>query len=102
MAIPELNNGLFRPGVHDATMAEVEKVLGSSSDRRIELFAKLSRFVDLARVFSIFKAIYLDGSFVSDKADPGDIDAVRSRWMPKIYEHCSFIRAERRSSTLAP
>jgi hypothetical protein len=71
MTIPGLVDGLLPAGVHDATMLDVQEAFGLSSDRRMELFDKLSKFLDHARAFSVFKAIYLDESFVTDKPDPG-------------------------------
>jgi hypothetical protein len=77
MPIPALEPiGLLSPGVHDAALSEVEAAFGSANDRRKELFQKLTQFVDVAKHFALFSAVYLDGSFVSDKSAPGDIDAV--------------------------
>ena len=77
MAIPPMTSaGLLPPGVHDATLAEVELTFGSRNERRIELFQKMTQFLNLARGFGLFQAIVTDGSFVTDKDTPGDIDAV--------------------------
>lgn len=51
-------------------------MFGSYNGRRIELFSKFQQFVALARSFELFSTIFLDGSFVTDKAAPGDIDVV--------------------------
>ncbi len=77
MAIPAMTPaGLLPPGVHDATLAEVEQAFGSRNDRRVELFQKLTQFLDVARALGLFQAVITDGSFVTDKDAPGDIDAV--------------------------
>lgn len=77
MPIPDLtSDGLLPRGVHQATLDEVRLSFGSGTPRRVELFNKLVDFVDLAKTFNVFKAIHIDGSFVTDKDDPGDIDAV--------------------------
>ncbi len=77
MAIPAMSQaGLLPPGVHDATIAEVEQTFGRRTPRRAELFVKFTAFLDVARGFGVFQAIIADGSFVTDKDAPGDIDAV--------------------------
>jgi hypothetical protein len=77
MAIPVMTPaGLLPPGVHDATLPEVEQVFGSRNDRRVELFQKFTQFLNVARSFGLFQAVIADGSFVTDKDVPGDIDAV--------------------------
>jgi hypothetical protein len=77
MAIPSLTaDGLLPVGVHDATLEEVEQAFGLRTERRVELFQKLTLFLEFARTFGVFEAIIVDGSFVTDKDSPGDIDAV--------------------------
>jgi hypothetical protein len=77
MAIPDLTTaGLLPRGVHQATLEEVRLSFGSRTPRRVVLFNKLVGFIELAKTFTLFKAIHIDGSFVTDKDDPGDIDAV--------------------------
>lgn len=77
MAIPPLlPSGLLPPGLHLASLEEVRGQFGRGNDRRRELFEKLDRFLALARTFEIFRNVFLDGSFVTDKAAPGDVDAV--------------------------
>lgn len=78
MPIPPLNHitGLLPEGVHVATLPEVRATFGSSNDIRVEIMNGLDRLIDLLRSIGIFKEIYLDGSFVTDKPAPGDVDAV--------------------------
>lgn len=84
MPIPDLtSDGLLPRGVHQATLDEVRLSFGSRTPRRVELFNKLVDFVDLAKTFNIFKVIHIDGSFVTDKDDPGDIDAVLELTKPE-------------------
>jgi hypothetical protein len=40
------------------------------------LFAKLESFMAFAQSFQLFGGLFVDGSFVTDKAAPGDIDRV--------------------------
>lgn len=77
MPIPIFSKaGLLPPGVHHATIDEVEERFGRGSSRRTKLYAKLARFLAEVRSFQIFDSIFIDGSFVTDKPNPGDIDVV--------------------------
>lgn len=60
------------PGVHAATMQEIEQRFATNETRRT-LFEGFRRAVD-ALLKAGCKAIYLDGSFVTDKPEPGDFD----------------------------
>jgi hypothetical protein len=68
-------NGTLPPGVHDASMLEVEAQFGGSIRRRM-LIAALRRLVQLARRCEFVFEIYIDGSFVTAKTEPNDIDIV--------------------------
>jgi hypothetical protein len=68
--------GLLPAGVHVATLPEIGLTFGSQNARRIDLFDKLRALVAFANGFGLFTALYVDGSFTTDKAVPGDIDAV--------------------------
>lgn len=77
MAIPPLTSfGLLPPGIHNATLAEVENMFGSANDKRVALFKGLSAYADLLTEVGVFKGIFIDGSFVTDKPVPGDIDVI--------------------------
>ena len=77
MAIPALNSvGLLPEGIHPATLSEVELAFGRANDTRAALYTNLCAFLDVARSFRLFTSIVIDGSFVTDKAAPNDIDAV--------------------------
>lgn len=77
LAIPPLSvDGLLPPGIHASTLVEVEEQFGSDTARRRQLFAKLRSFLDFVRTFGVFSTVIVDGSFVTDKPDPGDIDVV--------------------------
>ena len=69
-------NGVWKvlpPGIHDATLQEIEQRF-ATNDKRRALFEGLKRGVESLRRAGC-KAIFLDGSFVSDKLNPGDFDA---------------------------
>jgi predicted nucleotidyltransferase len=46
------------------------------NERRKDLWRQLLSYLGEIKSFDRITAIYLDGSFVTDKADPGDIDIV--------------------------
>ena len=74
MPIPALNpHGLLPQGTHDCTLPEIEDAFAWNDDRRL----LLQKFRDcLAKeIRSRFtEPIYVDGSFVTDKEQPNDID----------------------------
>jgi hypothetical protein len=76
--IPPLNvDGLLPPGIHDCTLGEAQAAfVNSNPSRRSDLWQKLDNFLNWVRPMKLFRAIYVDGSFVTDKAAPGDIDVV--------------------------
>ena len=79
MPIPPLNaNGLLPAGVHLTTLDEIRDRFGvfRGTDRRPALFARLLEFVSSMRRSDLFEALVVDGSFVTAKADPNDIDAI--------------------------
>ena len=79
MPIPELNeNGFLPEGVHEASLEEVRERFGrfQRTDRRPALFAKLSLFLAEVRASGLVVAVILDGSFVTAKDEPSDIDLI--------------------------
>ena len=61
------------PGVHNATIEEVEKRF-ATSDIRKRIFSGFKNGVDALRKAGC-RQIFLDGSFVMEKPIPGDFDA---------------------------
>jgi hypothetical protein len=79
MPIPELSEyGLLPEGIHDCTLEEIGARFGrfQKTDRRVQLFTKLCALVQEEQRAGIAIEIFIDGSFVTDKATPGDIDLV--------------------------
>ena len=79
MAIPQLNsNGLLPVGIHDTTLDEIRERFGvfQENDRRPKLFAKLVEMVAAMRASGLFEELLFDGSFVTAKSAPNDIDLV--------------------------
>ena len=77
--IPEFDqDGLLPPGVHPCTWAELEARYGSTRHRR-ELLAGLKQAL-LALKRAGCGTAFIDGSFVTDRAVPGDFDGC---WDPR-------------------
>lgn len=68
-------DGYLPEGVHVASEAEATFRFGSSSPRRRRLALRLRRWAELARQVRA-KRLLIDGSFVTHKKEPNDIDAV--------------------------
>lgn len=79
MPIPDLNtHGLLPPGTHAWTVEEIAGTFGAfrGGEQRPRLMASLREFVAEARVSGIVCALLVDGSFVTAKPAPNDIDLV--------------------------
>ena len=65
-------------GVHTCTIEEVEQVFGrfNRSDCRQRLTQKLRRYIEDVWNSRIAAAVVIDGSYITAKAEPGDIDLV--------------------------
>lgn len=74
MSIPTLTaTGELPPGIHMATIAEIESTFGQSNDRRRLLLKGLKEAMAVFKVANVSK-IFVDGSFTTDKEEPNDID----------------------------
>ena len=83
MTIPPLQDaaGGYRylpAGDHEATLDEVEQAFGSSTFKRRELMKGLRDVVGKLRELGV-ETIWVDGSFVSSKERPGDVDVIYVR-----------------------
>jgi hypothetical protein len=79
MPIPALNNDGFLPhGIWDCTLAELRERFGtfSGSDHRSRLFARLEDLFQNMKRSGLFEILLVDGSFVTGKSAPNDIDLV--------------------------
>jgi Family of unknown function (DUF6932) len=80
MPIPAFSEDGYLPeGLHEASEDEVIARFGVSTPRREYLTGRLRRWLELARAVGAHR-FFVNGSFVTDKAEPGDIDAVV--WLP--------------------
>ena len=69
------DDGYLPEGLFPATLAEVTFRFGTSSRRRRFLTLRLRRWTELARQTGV-ERMFVDGSFVTAKEHPNDIDAV--------------------------
>lgn len=79
MPLPAFDeHGLLPIGVHDCTLDELRARFGSfqSTDQRVWLFQKLVALLSEVRSARFAQCLLIDGSFVTSKADPNDIDLV--------------------------
>ncbi len=79
MSIPELNEDGFLPeGIHETSLEEVRELFGRfrTTDWRPTLFAKLSEFLVAVRSAGLVACIIVNGSFVTAKDEPSDIDLI--------------------------
>ena len=67
----------LRPGIHECSLPEIKKKYGFNI-QRLSLFQGLKEVVKILKSAGV-KDIYIDGSFVSGKELPNDIDGC---WMP--------------------
>lgn len=77
MAIPRLNdNGLLPEGIHTCQMEELRTRFGcfQSSDRRPRLMQQLEAYILEVRAARLIRAVLINGSFVTGKPAPNDID----------------------------
>src|SRR3954453_3805194 len=79
MPIPLFNEqGFLPPGIHACSLEEAATRFGSfqGSDCRPRLWAKFKDYFLEAKSSGLVKFLLLDGSFVTAKADPGDLDLI--------------------------
>ncbi len=72
---PFRDDGYLPEGLYRASLAEVTFRFGASSPRRRRLVLRLRRWVELGRHVRA-RRLLIDGSFVTAKEEPKDIDAV--------------------------
>jgi hypothetical protein len=108
MPIPALNeHGLLPSGIHLCSLEEIEVRFGrfQNSDRRPRLFVSLQEFIREVKSAGIALALVINGSFVTAKSSPEDIDLIlvvgeahdfRSDLSPAEYNVLSAQRVRRR------
>lgn len=79
MPIPALDEGGYLPeGIHDALLTEIGEKFGQfqTSDQRMRLFERLTAYVKELTSTGLVSALIVDGSFVTEKDCPSDIDLI--------------------------
>lgn len=67
------SNGYLPPGIHEATLAQIEKRYAYTNKRKW-LFEGLKKLVNTLSPAGC-KTIYLNGSYITNKIEPNDYDA---------------------------
>jgi len=81
--IPDFRDDGYLPeGLHVATDAEITFRFGTHTPRRKRLALRLRRWIELSRAVSA-KQLSVDGSFMTAKPEPNDVDAVV--WLPDDF-----------------
>ena len=75
MIPPFDNSGWLPPGIHRATLDEIEARFGRESELRRVQMESVRWLVDLAGRAGV-QRIVLNGSFISDIMEPNDVDCV--------------------------
>lgn len=79
MALPEFTpNGLLTEGIHKANLDEIRERFCSYGDieRRELLFKSLYSYIQEIRKHKVDFYICIDGSYVTQKESPGDLDVL--------------------------
>jgi hypothetical protein len=75
MIPPFDDNGYLPPGIHPATLDEIETRFAQESELRHVQMESLRWLVDLARRAGV-ERIVINGSFVTEISEPNDVDCV--------------------------
>jgi hypothetical protein len=74
--IPDFDDdGYLPPGIHEATLDEIETRFGAESEVRRTQFQSMCWLIDLAKAAKARRLI-INGSFTTDRYEPNDIDCV--------------------------
>jgi len=79
MPVPSLTaDGFLPPGIFDCELSEVKARFGvfQGSDQRSRLFERLEALLVAMRSSKLFESVVVDGSFVTAKSAPNDIDLI--------------------------
>jgi hypothetical protein len=79
MPIPVFTaDGYLPPGIHECSLAEVAERFGQfqGTDKHPRLFRDFERLFRVAESTGYFRAIVIDGSFVTNIDAPNDIDLI--------------------------
>ena len=104
--IPDFRaDGYLPEGLHKATDAEITFRFGAATRQRRRLILRFRRWIELARSIQA-RRLCVDGSFVTAKESPQDVDAVI--WLPDDFStqvsrgHSAAIEVEMLLLTRSP
>jgi hypothetical protein len=86
MPIPPLNkHGVLPPGIHHCAITEIGERFGKRdfSPKRHSIWSGFTAFIEWIRPWGVFRTGYVDGSFVTDKPEPNDVDVLLELPAPK-------------------
>jgi hypothetical protein len=87
------NNGCLPPGIHPATLDEIDARFGRESEIRRVQMESVRWMVNLA-IRSGVQRIILNGSFVTDIMEPNDVDCVLLFLADRRKDHNAFNELE--------
>ena len=90
MLPPFDDRGYLPPGIHECSFDELAARFGSGSPERIVQIKELRQFIDWCRQSGICRVI-VNGSFVTPKASPIDVDVVI---LPKVGQSIDTLQPE--------
>jgi hypothetical protein len=78
MPIPSFCDGYYLPpGEHTCTLDEIEATFGSATECRRAVWKRFCALLDRCSQLQVqITTLLIDGSFVTGRPDPGDVDAV--------------------------
>lgn len=97
MFIPNFNQyGVLPEGIYICTLKDIKEKFCSidNLDVRCILFKKFESYVKELKKYNIPCELMVDGSFITNKVEPSDIDlliAIPFDWDPKEYKNTCFM-----------
>jgi len=68
--------GLTKVEPEKLTLEQVAERFGKGTERRVELFERLTEWLDAAKATQMLRRMWIFGSFASGKPGPGDVDVL--------------------------
>ena len=88
---------LLKPGIHKLSMAELHSlaVAPFASQRRDDLYQLFSNWQNAIRQAGVAGVLWIDGSYLTEKPEPGDIDCVL--WQPQWRKQTPITPADQQA-----
>ena len=102
MPVPDFTDrGVLPEGVHQCTLGEAQLAL-CTNERRSEIWDGLAGFLEWSAALAKPTSLLIDGSYVTDKPLPGDVDLVvdittcshleQETWFQAWYDSHDFVK----------